>query len=82
MFTRELKKKSIQQGPQDWYGALVGFMSPMVGHDLSDAGGALVDAGAKTTFVHGSPQNHQGNDQWWMDMEIKQYRLKTINFVL
>ena len=33
-FTRDLKKILTQQGPQYWYGALIAFLSLLLGQDI------------------------------------------------
>jgi hypothetical protein len=78
----ELKKKLIPQRLGHWYGALVVFLSAMVGHDLYKAGATSVDTGAKTTFIHGNLQKHQG--QWAVigGYGDKTVHVKPINFVL
>lgn len=43
IFADELKKNFISQGPQDWYGALVALLNPLVWQGLSKVGKALVD---------------------------------------
>ena len=58
------------------------FLSGMVGLDLYEAAVALVDSQAKTAFIHGNLQKHQG--QWTVigGYGDKTVHVKPINFVL
>lgn len=43
MFIGELRKELPEQGLQDWCGALMALLSPVVRRDLYKVGGALGD---------------------------------------
>lgn len=43
VFTEELEKRWIQQGPGDWFGALVSLLRSLVGQDVYEVGKGLAE---------------------------------------